>query len=151
MGAVMAAGRREAVADARLALREFLAAQRRLRGREAQRHGTLSFSQYAVLRVLVDGDEHPIGELAAAADVSPASATKMIDGLERAGLVARVRGSEDRRRVDVTITEAGRDVLGRKDGEIQEAWERVLGDAEPEEIAAIAAALRRVVAIYEGL
>ena len=63
----MVAGREEAVAEARLALREFLAAQRRLRGREAQRHGSLSFSQYAVLRVLVDGEEHPIGELATAA------------------------------------------------------------------------------------
>jgi DNA-binding MarR family transcriptional regulator len=151
MDAVMAAGREEAVTDARRALREFLAAQRRLRGREAQRQGTLSFSQYAVLRVLVDGAEHPIGELAVAADVSPASATKMIDGLERAGLVGRVRGSEDRRRVGVTITESGRAALDRKDAEIQGAWERVLHDADPAEIEAIAAALRHVVAIYEGL
>ncbi|MFN8201981.1 MAG: MarR family transcriptional regulator [Solirubrobacteraceae bacterium] len=145
------ASREDAVADARLALREFLAAQRRLRGREAQRHGTLSFSQYAVLRVLVDGDEHPIGELAAAADVSPASATKMIDGLERSGLVARVRDVEDRRRVGVTITDDGRAALAGKDREIQVAWERVLQDAEPDEIAAIATALRHVAAIYERL
>lgn len=147
----MVASREDAVADARLALREFLAAQRRLRGREAQRHGTLSFSQYAVLRVLVDGDEHPIGELAAAADVSPASATKMIDGLERSGLVARVRDVEDRRRVGVTITDDGRAALAGKDREIQVAWERVLQDAEPDEIAAIATALRHVAAIYERL
>ncbi|MEZ5122340.1 MAG: MarR family transcriptional regulator [Solirubrobacterales bacterium] len=147
----MVASREDAVADARLALREFLAAQRRLRGREAQRHDTLSFSQYAVLRVLVDGDEHPIGELAAAADVSPASATKMIDGLERSGLVARVRDVEDRRRVGVTITDDGRAALAGKDREIQVAWERVLQDAEPDEIAAIATALRHVAAIYERL
>lgn len=147
----MVASREDAVADARLALREFLAAQRRLRGREAQRHDTLSFSQYAVLRVLVDGDEHPIGELAAAADVSPASATKMIDGLERSGLVARVRDVEDRRRVGVTITDDGRAALAGKDREIQVAWERVLLDAEPDEIAAIATALRHVAAIYERL
>jgi DNA-binding MarR family transcriptional regulator len=147
----MVASREDAVADARLALREFLAAQRRLRGREAQRHDTLSFSQYAVLRVLVDGDEHPIGELAAAADVSPASATKMIDGLERSGLVARVRDVEDRRRVGVTITDDGRAALAGKDHEIQVAWERVLLDAEQDEIAAIATALRHVAAIYERL
>lgn len=147
----MVASREDAVADARLALREFLAAQRRLRGREAQRHDTLSFSQYAVLRVLVDGDEHPIGELAAAADVSPASATKMIDGLERSGLVARVRDVEDRRRVGVTITDDGRAALAGKDREIQVAWERVLLDAEQDEITAIATALRHVAAIYERL
>lgn len=147
----MAARREDAVADARLALREFLAAQRRLRGREAQRHGTLSFSQYAVLRVLFDGDEHPIGELATAADVSPASATKMIDGLERAGLVARVRDSEDRRRVGVTITREGRATLAAKDREIQAAWQRALSDADPAEIAAVATALRHVAAIYDRL
>ena len=39
MGAVMVAGREEAVTDARRALREFLAAQRRLRGARRSARG----------------------------------------------------------------------------------------------------------------
>lgn len=135
----------------RAALREMLAAQRRMRGREAQRTGGLSFSQHAVLRVLVDGEVHSAGELARGTDLTPASMTKMLDGLSAAGLVERVRDEEDRRRVAVAITDEGRAVHAAKEAEIRAAYERVLGDASEDEVAQMAAALRRVAAIYDAL
>lgn len=146
----MPSERADVVEDLRSALRELLAAQRRLRGREAQRPAALSFSQYAVLRVLADGESHSSGELALAADVSPASVTRLLDGLERGGVVARVRDGADRRRVGVRITETGRGVLVEKDGAIHAAWEEVLADAEPAEIAGVAAALRRMATLFDA-
>jgi DNA-binding MarR family transcriptional regulator len=139
------------VQEIRTALREMLAAQRRLRGREAQRQDQLSYSQHGVLRVLADGDLHSAGELAAAADLTPASMTKMLDGLERAGLVQRVRDEVDRRRVAVRITAAGREVHDAKDAAIGAAWEEIVGPLEPEEAAAMAVALRRIAALYDAL
>jgi DNA-binding MarR family transcriptional regulator len=146
----MAVDRAHAVEDVRAALRELLAAQRRLRGREAQRPPALSFSQYPVLRVLADGGEHSSGELATAADVTPAAVTKLLDGLERVGVVERVRGDADRRRVGVRITDAGRGALATKDAELRRAWEDKLVEADDAEIASIAAALRRVAGVFDA-
>ncbi|HEU4658704.1 MAG TPA: MarR family transcriptional regulator [Capillimicrobium sp.] len=137
--------------ELRAALREMLAAQRRMRGREAQRTGGLSFSQHAVLRVLADGGVHSAGELAKETDLTPASMTKMLDGLSAAGLLERVRDEADRRRVAVVITDAGRAVHAEKEAEIRAAYERVLEDVDDDEIAAMASALRRVAAFYDAL
>jgi DNA-binding MarR family transcriptional regulator len=136
--------------DLRAALRDMLAAQRRMRGREAQRHGPVSFSQNGVLRVLADGEEHSAGDLAAAAELTPASLTKMLDGLERSRLVERVRDEADRRRVAVRITDAGRAVHDEKERELRAAWKGVLDEMDPGEIEAMATALRRVATLYDS-
>ncbi|MYV99789.1 MarR family transcriptional regulator [Streptomyces sp. SID3343] len=47
-------------------------------------------------------------ELAAELMLSPAGMTGRLDTLEQAGLVVRIRGTDDRRRVDVELTELGR-------------------------------------------
>jgi DNA-binding MarR family transcriptional regulator len=141
----------ERIDEVRGALREMLAAQRRMRGREAQRHGDLSFSQHAVLRVLADGAVHSAGELARETDLTPASMTKMLDGLSAAGLVRRVRDETDRRRVAVAITDAGRAVHDEKEASIRAAYAQALGDADDEDIARMAAALRRIAAIFDAL
>jgi DNA-binding MarR family transcriptional regulator len=46
-------------------------------------------------------------ELATELKISPAGITGRLDTLERAGLIRRIRGTEDRRRVDVELTETG--------------------------------------------
>ncbi|NJC68964.1 MarR family transcriptional regulator [Planosporangium thailandense] len=46
-------------------------------------------------------------ELAAELMLSPAGMTGRLDSLEKAGLIRRLRGTEDRRRVDVELTELG--------------------------------------------
>jgi DNA-binding MarR family transcriptional regulator len=48
-------------------------------------------------------------ELAAELMVSPAGMTGRLDTLEKAGLIRRLRTAEDRRRVDVELTELGHD------------------------------------------
>jgi DNA-binding MarR family transcriptional regulator len=145
----MAPQRTDTIDDLRVALRELLAAQRRLRGREAQRQG-VSFSQHAVLRVLADGAEHSAGELAAAADLTPASITKMLDGLSRAGLLERVRDENDRRRVGVRITDAGRRDFAEKEERIRAAWEAELDGAGEEELEAMLQGLRRAAALFDA-
>jgi DNA-binding MarR family transcriptional regulator len=146
----MAPDRADSVEDLRSALREMLAAQRRLRGRDAQRPEALSFSRYAVLRTLADGHEHSAGELAVAADVTPAAITKLLDALERAGAVERTRGTSDRRRIGVRITAIGRGDLAVKEVAIHAAWEDVLDGVALEQIETTAAALRRVATLFDA-
>lgn len=145
------AERTESVEALRTALREFLAAQRRLRGREAQRRSAVSFSQYAVLRVLADGGEHSAGELANAADLTPASITKMLDGLSRAGQLERVRDESDRRRVGVRITPLGLEAFSEKDHQLTEAWQAELADLDLHELETMVTAMRRLAALFDAI
>lgn len=55
------------------------------------------------------GEEQPrIGEIAACIDVSAPTVTRMLDGLERDGLIERRPSTVDRRAVTIDLTEAGR-------------------------------------------
>lgn len=56
-----------------------------------------------------DGGATPT-ELAAELLLSPAGMTGRLDTLEKAGLVRRVRSTEDRRRVDIELTPKGHDL-----------------------------------------
>ena len=60
--------------------------------------------------------EHPgltLGELAALERISAPSLSGHVDRLERAGLLERVRSTEDRRRVGLELTPAGSRILRR--------------------------------------
>jgi MarR family transcriptional regulator, organic hydroperoxide resistance regulator len=89
------------------ALLEFLRATRRMRGRIGD-EGELSLSQYHLLEPLIDGERLATCELALAAGVSAPTATRMLSGLAREGLVARVPCAADRRVVHVALTDDGR-------------------------------------------
>jgi MarR family transcriptional regulator, organic hydroperoxide resistance regulator len=89
------------------ALLDFLRATRRMRGRFGD-EGELSLSQYHLLEPLIDDERLATCELALAAGVSAPTATRMLSGLEREGLVARVPCTADRRVVHVGLTDEGR-------------------------------------------
>jgi DNA-binding MarR family transcriptional regulator len=89
------------------ALLDFLRATRRMRGRFGD-EGELSLSQYHLLEPLIDDERLATCELALAAGVSAPTATRMLSGLEREGLVARVPCTADRRVVHVCLTDEGR-------------------------------------------
>ena len=96
------------------ALLEFLRATRRMRGRFGD-EGELSLSQYHLLEPLLDDERLATCELALAAGVSAPTATRMLSGLEREGLVERVPCEQDRRVVHVVLTAGGRErVLSKR-------------------------------------
>jgi DNA-binding MarR family transcriptional regulator len=80
-------------------------------------------------------------ELAAEERISAPALSGHVDRLEKAGLLARVRSDEDRRRVGIQLTEEGAAVL-RKVRARRTTWlaER-LKVLEPQELAAVEAAI----------
>ena len=91
-----------------------------------------------------------IGELARSSRVSPATMTNRIDWLERAGLVRRVRSEEDRRRVDVEVTQEGYD-RWLQATLLRGSAERALFDDIPRaDRRRLADLLRRLVLAFEG-
>jgi DNA-binding MarR family transcriptional regulator len=83
-----------------------------------------------------------MSQLAASAQTSQASLTGIVDRLEDHGLVERVRSSEDRRVVDVSLTPAGREELDRVRLVFTEHLEATLSPLSPEERAAFLGVLR---------
>jgi MarR family transcriptional regulator, organic hydroperoxide resistance regulator len=96
----------------------FAQAVRRARGAAAA-DGGLTLSQYALLEGLTSRPEARVQELALSAGITPSTATRILDALERRGIVRRARSDEDRRAVAVSLTDHGERLLG-----YQQEWLR---------------------------
>jgi MarR family transcriptional regulator, organic hydroperoxide resistance regulator len=142
--------RAEVANELREAVAAFSAAQRRLRSRDG-RSGGLSIAQWHLLRQLAEADELPAGKLAAGADLTPASATQMLDHLAEQGWVERVRSDSDRRVVLNRLTPTGRERFEAKQAEIQERWRDALSDIPAEELAQAARVLRRMAEVLDQI
>lgn len=87
-------------------------AVRRARGANGRTpDGGLTLSQYGLLELLADRSSARVQELAAHAGVSPSTATRILDALERRGIVLRTRLDEDRRAVGVSLTHVGEQLV----------------------------------------
>jgi DNA-binding MarR family transcriptional regulator len=91
-------------------------------------HG-LSMTQYNVLRILRGAGtnglcRNEIGDrlISRMPDVS-----RLLDRMEAAGLVRRVRSTEDRRLVNTTLTAKGRALVDELDDDVAKAQEQQLG------------------------
>jgi DNA-binding MarR family transcriptional regulator len=88
-----------------------------------------------------------LAELAAEEGISPPALSGHVDRLERAGLIERVRSTEDRRRVGLALTEEGVKLLRRIRAR-RTTWlaERLtaLDQAELDAVASAVPALRRL-------
>jgi DNA-binding MarR family transcriptional regulator len=143
--------REEALTELAAAFKSTVAAIRRLRGRDTHRHGELSFAQYQLLACLAAHDELPAGELALAADLSPATVTQLLDSLSEMGLVGRVRSERDRRVVTCTLTEQGRAVMIERRAHFEQRWQEALAEFTTPELTAAAAVISRLRALYDDL
>src|SRR5690349_24658295 len=84
------------------------------RARGANGHsadGGLTLSQYGLLEGLANRRAARVQELAAAAGISASTATRILDALERRGIVRRARSREGRRAGSVSLTARGQDLL----------------------------------------
>jgi DNA-binding MarR family transcriptional regulator len=92
----------------------FARAVRRARGVRTTASGeALTLSQYALLQGLAERPGARVQQLASDAGVTPPTATRILDALERRGIVSRTRARDDRRAVTVTLTTTGRRLLDR--------------------------------------
>lgn len=77
--------------------------------RHIGREGGLTVPQLLCLKELGDRDEPAtVVQIGEAVQMSPSNVSGVLDRMEKGGLVARVRSTEDRRKVIVTLTDAGR-------------------------------------------
>ena len=91
----------------------FFRATRRARGRSTGplEGSRLTLSQYQLLEALRETPRLPVSELAASAGVAPPTATRMLDALARDGIAERTQCERDRRVVQITLTDNGREAV----------------------------------------
>jgi DNA-binding MarR family transcriptional regulator len=142
--------RAEVASELREAVAAFSAAQRRLRSRDGKAGG-LSIAQWHLLRQLAEADELPAGKLAAGADLTPASATQMLDHLAEQGWVERVRSDSDRRVVLNRLTPEGRERFVAKQTAIEERWREALSDIPAEQLQQAARVLQRMAEVLDAI
>jgi len=119
---------------------------RRLRAQRAV--DEMSDGQFAVLAALTVHGPHTLGELAERERVSAPSMNRTVNCLEESGYVARTPDEQDRRKVNVSLTDAGRAVVEettrRRDSWLEGALASL--DDDDRAVLAHAAAIMREVA-----
>ena len=140
----MTAERTEALEQLGRSFKGVMGAVRRLRGRETHRPGELSFAQYSLLFGLGDGGELSVRELALTADLAPATVTQMLDSLEAAALVERVRSQRDRRVVLISLTERGAQLVATRRARFEPLWREALAEFDEDELLTAASVLDRL-------
>jgi DNA-binding MarR family transcriptional regulator len=103
----------------------------------------LSATQYNVLRILRGASEGlPCGEIAKRMITRDPDVTRLLDRLEKRGLISRSREARDRRTVMTRITGAGLRLLDRLDEPVREAHRRQLGHLGPARLRRLAELLQ---------
>jgi MarR family transcriptional regulator, organic hydroperoxide resistance regulator len=133
------------------AFKATMVAVRRLRGREAQGLGKLSYAQYSLLGSLSAEPELSASQLAAIADLSPATVTQMLDHLESDGLVTRVRSQLDKRVVLVALTSSGRKLVEERRARFEPRWQAALAEFSDAELLTAAAVLDRLRELFDEI
>jgi DNA-binding MarR family transcriptional regulator len=105
---------------------------------EVLRTEALSSTQYNVLRILRGTPEGlPCGEVANRMITRDPDVTRLLDRLEKRGLISRSRETTDRRTVMARITREGLKVLARLDEPVQVAHRKQLGHLGRERLRAL--------------
>jgi MarR family transcriptional regulator, organic hydroperoxide resistance regulator len=153
MSSAPSQGRDAALAGLREEFGALLGAERRLRSRDSHRKeaGGLTYAQVRALFVLGAHEESTAGEIAEQARLSPGAVSGMLDELEQQGIIARVRCADDRRRVLVSLTDAGRKELGERKRRWAERWEASMEGLDDGELEAAAEVMRRITASLDEI
>jgi DNA-binding MarR family transcriptional regulator len=134
------------------AFRRVFRSLRRLRGRDTHLIGSeVSHAQMELLIELSERGPLSAGDLAAAAQLTPATVTQMLDHLAACGHVERTRSNADRRVVVTSLSAQGQDKVQAKRAVWQQRWEAVLADVDAEDLRVTTRVLRRLNEVFEDV
>ena len=119
-------------------------------GKEVRPLGA-TLQMWRVLAALRAQDGRRMGDLADTTSIEVSTLTRLVDGMEKKGLVARRRAADNARAVTLHVKAAGRRLTGRI-VPIAEGYEQVaLQGFEERDVDVLKAALRRLYANMDGL
>ena len=124
-----------------------------MNARKLARETGLTTAQLLVLKAIEETGESTPKAVASETGVSQATATALIDKLEKKGFVHRQRSDQDRRQVRVQITQSGRQTLADAPDPLHDRFVKDFESLPDWERSMILAALERVANLLkaEGL
>ncbi len=90
-------------------------------------------SEFRCLRIMEPGEHYNLQDLATGLNLSPSRLTRIVDGLFFRGLVQRRQSAEDRRYVDVELTDAGLKMKERLISLYEDLHQQILAPYSPSE------------------
>jgi len=97
----------------------------------AEKKVGLSAAQLFVVRKLAETQMLSVGELAQRTATSQSSVSEVVQRLVTSGLVSRQRSARDARSVELTLTEAGRELAARSPAAVQDTVLEALNRMNP--------------------
>jgi DNA-binding MarR family transcriptional regulator len=132
------------------AFRRVFASLRRLRGRDTHLIGSeVTHAQMELLIELSEQGPMSAGDLAAAAQLTPATVTQMLDHLATSGHVERTRSESDRRVVVSCLTTEGQRKVIAKRAIWQARWESILADVDAGDLRVTTRVLEKLNEVFE--
>jgi len=121
-----------------------------LHSRDLVKRFGLTVPQLMILKEINGARDISASELARAVSLSQATVTGILERLENRGLIARERSESDRRRIYVTVTDTGRDMLAAAPPLMQESFTRQFGMLASWEQHMILAAVERIAVMMDA-
>jgi MarR family transcriptional regulator, organic hydroperoxide resistance regulator len=118
--------------------------------RSAERETELTGPQLWALQILVASAPMRLSELACQMYLRPATVVGIVDRLEAKKLVSRTRSTEDRRAVDLALTEKGEQVVAKAPQVAQVMLLRGLKKLQEEQLAVVVEGMKLMVQILEA-
>lgn len=115
-----------------------------LHSKKLERESGLTGPQLLVMQLIATHGEITSGIIAREVSLSQATVTSILDRLERKGMLKRVRSTNDKRKVMVSLTEEGGRALEKAPTLMQESFIRAFSQLEDWEQSLILSSLQRV-------
>lgn len=115
-----------------------------MQDKEISRLTGLTLPQLIVMQTLREEGQMTPGALSKQVVLTQATVTSILDRLEKKNLVLRERGSEDKRKVWISLTDDGVELMKGAPATRQDLFVRHFEDMQPWEQAMIVASLERV-------
>jgi DNA-binding MarR family transcriptional regulator len=112
--------------------------------------GELTFTQWVILMYLRDGMAINASDLCSQLRHDSGALTRVLDQLQARGFVARERSREDRRAVELRLTDSGRSVLEAYVPRVVETLNDALGDFSRAEVTELLRLLGKLIARLDG-
>ncbi len=130
--------------------REVIAAIRRIiratdvHSRQLVKHSGLTSAQILIMNAIGSDRFHNTSKIAEEVALSPATVTNILDRMEHREYIERQRDERDKRKVNIWLTDKGREVLNNAPTLLQQSFIARFDDLETWEQNMIVASLQRV-------
>jgi DNA-binding MarR family transcriptional regulator len=104
----------------------------------------ITSTQASIMFMLASGRGLAAADLAREYGIDASAVTRLIDRLEKRGLITRVRSEEDRRVVRLALTDEGCALAGQIPAIFTMVLDKLLGGFTPEEVGFLKSMLRRI-------